>query len=106
MRNAEVEDRTDLINVPGFETEADFNYFYITDLQWEARIELEKEKDFYNWHGMGEAIPALAAFGSEGAHQEMHYSQAYTPYAILTRKDIEAKFNLRKAEGNSLLNGG
>ncbi|VEP16960.1 conserved hypothetical protein [Hyella patelloides LEGE 07179] len=32
-------------------------------------------------------IPAFAAFCKEGSHQCMSTSEAYTPYAILTRTD-------------------
>lgn len=91
---AEQEDRIDSINLPGFGTAGDFGYFYLLDLQWNARNELEKDKDFYRWYGMSEEIPAFAAYAPEGAHQSMDYSEAYNPYAILYRKDNDVEVKI------------
>ena len=88
---AEQEDRIDSINLPDFETNEYFSYF---SLQWDARNELEKDKDFYRWYGMSEEIPAFAAYAPGGAHQSMDYSEAYNPYAILYRKDNDVEVKI------------
>ncbi|VEP16961.1 conserved hypothetical protein [Hyella patelloides LEGE 07179] len=71
----------DPINLPGI-TE------YQDEIDREAWEELEKEPNFYYWNGLGDdEIAAFAAFCKEGSNQCMDYSEAYTPYAILTRTD-------------------
>ena len=72
----------DLVNLPDFEEERE-RFFC-----WFIEKELSKEeKELCNWDNTRELIPAFAAFCKEGSHQNMNYSEVYTPYAILTRTD-------------------
>ena len=80
---SEKEGIEDSINLPGFEEERERFLFWSI-----IEKELSKEEQKHcNWDNTRELIPAFAAFCKEGSHQDMDYSEAYTPYAILRRTD-------------------
>ncbi|WP_144871873.1 hypothetical protein, partial [Hyella patelloides] len=72
--------KRDEVNLPGFKR--DIGYL-IGDIYQQV----EKERGVVNDYYYREMIPAFAAFCKEGSHQCMSTSEAYTPYAILTRTD-------------------
>lgn len=71
----------DKINLPGFKNR---DRWSLDSFRYEQR----KNPNIYDWNGLGiDEIAAFAAFCKEGSHQSMDYSEAYTPYAILRRRD-------------------
>jgi hypothetical protein len=48
----------------------------------------------YCWNDNGNAIPAFAAYCKEGCHQDMDYSEAYSPYAVFRRKAAEIEIEV------------
>ena len=77
----------DPINLPGFVNRQDEmcgNSIYTTI-----------EKHLYSFDGWkSEIIASFAAFSKEGSHQEMYYSEAYTPYALFTRSNEGIKVEI------------
>jgi hypothetical protein len=71
----------DLVNLPGLPA-----LYEIETSLWEDLRNLERGED--RWNDNGNAIFAFAAYCKEGCHQEMDYSEAYTPYAVF-RRDCE-----------------
>jgi hypothetical protein len=81
-----IDDDDDPINLPGLLSLYEI-YNSIEDL-------FTYESGEYSWEDNGNAVPAFAAYCKEGCHQEMDYSEAYSPYAVFRRKEEEIEIEV------------
>ena len=85
---AEAEYEEDNINLPGFR----YQYILSPGNIWD---ETKYRFDVDYWNGLrGDEIAAFAAFCKEGSHQCMAYAEAYTPYAVLRRREEEIEIEI------------